>query len=278
MLEFEGRTAVASSTGQRALIGAWENSVATIDLRRGNAISRFETRFDAGGHRLALSDQVDGVLAAAFERHGLALYSCITGTERWRRADLKKIQRISLSRDGLTAFCGREAASLAVIDINTGETKRQIRGAQALYESSFDRVQVLDTAHPHAIGEDGNRLFTIDRVTFAFLDVGFAPGAIVVSESGGPVRCIDNLTGAERWRYTPKNGSHVLELGFRLGDASVLGVEWPFEKGGPKTLVSWALSDGKVRNRQILGQPEGCCFGLEGSVVVFSDGSILPTQ
>jgi hypothetical protein len=278
LLEFEGRNAVASSTGRRALIGAWEKTVAVRDLQKDTTSRAIETVFDAGGHRLALSDQLDGLVAAAYNVHGLAFYSCTTGCAQWKRKDLKKIQCITLSKDGLTAYCGREAASLAEVDLRSGETIRTIRGARALYESSFEAIRLLDTKRPQVLDGTGNRLFALDRTTFAFLDVSFAPGFLVVSESGGPVRCIDSTTGVERWRYKPKSGRHVLNLGYRNDDSCVLGVEWPYEIGGSKTLVRWSLKDGDILDRKILGQPFDCCFGLGGKVIVLADGSVIPTS
>jgi hypothetical protein len=91
------------------------------------------------------------------------------------------------------------------------------------------------------------------------------------------VRCIEVATGVERWRHEPPAGRHVLRLGYRKADASLFGVEWPFEKGGAKTLIRWSLSEGKVCDRVILGQPVDCCFGLDGRVLVLADGRILAT-
>lgn len=277
MLEFPGRHVVASSTGSRALIGAWERTVAVCDLPDGACSASFETIFDPGGSRLALSDQLNGVIAAAYHAHGLAYYSCATGQMLWNRSDLKKIQQLTLSTDGRTAYCGREGASLVEVDLSTGETVRLRRATRALFEGAFDNVQLLDTARPQVLNGSGRRLFHLDRTTFAFLDVAFAPGAVVVSESGGPVRCIDASSGKERWRYTPKAGTHVLHLAYRRDSPCILGVEWPYAKGGAKTLVQWSLAEGAVLDRRILGQPADCCFGLDGKAIVLSDGNVLPT-
>lgn len=276
MLDFEGRIAVPSSTGQRVLLGAFERFVAVRDLQAGALTNTFETTFDAGGDRVALSDELNGVLAAAYHVHGLAFYCCSTGREKWRRKDLKKIQIVSLSRDGLTAYCGRESGSLVQVDLESGETKRSIRGARALYESPFDLVQFLDTSKPQLLHHTGTRLY-LDRTTFAFLDIAFAPGLVALSESGGPVRCIDIADGTERWRYNPKKGHHVLQLGYRKADSRLFGVEWPFQHGGAKTLVSWSLADGELGDRRILGHPLDCCFARNAEVIVLASGEVFPT-
>lgn len=278
MLGFEGRHAVSSSTGRRVLLGAFKHSVVVRDLLTGECSNTLETTFDFGGNRLALSDELDGVLAAAYHVHGLAFYCCTTGRERWRRKDVKKVQRIALSRDGLTAYCGRQGASLAVVDLQSGATKRTIRGARAIQESAFDAVQFLDGAKPQLLNAAGERLFFVSRVTFAFLDISFAPGLLILSEADGPVRCIEIATGEERWRYQPKRGRHVLHLGYRDAEPSLLGVEWQFVRGGAKRLIRWSLSTGEVLDSLILGEPPDCCFGLSGEVVILANGQMLPTS
>lgn len=278
MLGFEGRHAVSSSTGRRALLGAFKESVVVQDLLTGVCSAAVETTFDFGGDRLALSDELDGVVAAAYHVHGLALYGCTSGREQWRRKDLKKVQRITLSRDGLTAYCGREGSSLEVVDLRTGNTKRTIRGARGLYESAFDGVQFLDATNPKLVNDAGQRLFSVRRETFAFLDISFAPGLLVVSEAGGAVRCIEIASGKERWRYKPRTGRHVLHLGYRDAEPSLLGVEWQFERGGAKRLMRWSLDNGDVLESLLLGEPADCCFGLSGEVIVLSSGDVLPTS
>ncbi len=277
MLDVEGRNVVASSTGNRVILGAWEHSAVVIDLTTGSASNKLETTFDAGGERLALSDELDALLAAAYHIHGLALYCCRTGREQWRRKDLKKVQRIALSADGLIAYCGREGAPLSAVDLRSGETVQTVRGARGLYESRFESLRFVDATKPYLSRLHGSQKALIDRMTFAFLDVCFGPGLVVLSESGGPVRCVDTASGKELWRYRPMAGRHVLHLGYQVSGPYFLGVEWSYVAGGSKCLIRWSPTDGTVVDTMILGQPADCCFGLDGEVVVLSDGRIIFT-
>jgi hypothetical protein len=277
VLDFEGHNVVASSTGRRVLLGAFERSVVVVDLKTGKPSKKLETTFDAGRHRLALSDEVDALIAAAYHLHGLALYCCKTGREQWRRKDVKKVQRISLSRDGLTAYCGREGVSLALVDLRSGETTRTVRGARALYDSKFDPLQFVDAKYPQLLHDDGRRKLPIERTAFAFLDVCFAPGLLLLSEAGGPVRCLEAATGRDLWRYQPRTGRHVLHLGYQDSGRCVLGVEWPYVEGGAKRLIRWSTKDGTMIDSIILGQPADCCFGLDGEVIVLADGRVVST-
>ncbi len=277
MHDFEGRIVVASSTGKRVVLGAMEHSAVVIDLDTRSTSTTLETTFDAGGKRLALSDEMGALLAAAYHTYGLASYCCRTGRELWRRKDLKKVQRISLSADGITAYCGREDAPLAAVDLRTGETTYTVRGARGLYESRFDLLRFVDTTKPYLSRSDGGQNLPINRLSFAFLDVCFGPGLLVLSESGGPVRCFDTATGLERWRYEPMAERHVLHLGYQTSVPYVLGVEWPYVEGGSKRLIRWSPTDGTLVDTMILGRPADCCFGLDGEVVVLSDGRIIFT-
>ncbi len=277
MLGFEARHVVSSSTSRRVLFGAFEHSVVIRDLVHGTQSETIHTTFDFGGRRLALSDELDGILAAAYDRYGLALYTGNTGHEVWRRKDIRKVQDISLSPDGLTAYCGMEAAPLAVIDLRTGDTKRRVRGVRFLCASPYAPVQFADSSRPFVADARGNHLFYVDRVTFAVLDVVFAPDLLVLSESGGPVRCIVLATGHEKWRYDPPKGSHVLRVGYHEERSCVLGVEWPYAEGGPKRLLQFSPEHGAIVGALDVCELTDCCFALAGRVLVTTEGEVIDT-
>lgn len=277
MLGFIGRSVVTSSTGKRVVLGAWEKTLAIVELGAGIPSKTIETTFDAGGERIALSDELDVVLTAAYHVNGLASYSVTSGLELWRRKDIKKTQRVLLSSNGRHAYCGREGASLAVVDIMSGRTIKTVRGVRGLYDSKFEAIQFVDAKNPHLLVEKENHKCAVARTTFAFLDVCFAPGFLLLTEAGGPVRCIESASGTERWRYVPKRGRHVLHLGYHEAKQCFLGVEWPYEKGGAKQLLRWSALDGAVIDSMILGHPTDCCFALQGEVIVLADGRVINT-
>ncbi len=104
------------------MLGAFEREVEVWDVRTRLQMAVFTTVFDFGGSRLALSDERNVLVAAAYTRHGIAGYSPLSGEELWRRRDLKQIQELALSADGSRVFCGRESAPCEVVDVDTGET------------------------------------------------------------------------------------------------------------------------------------------------------------
>ena len=277
MFGFPARHVVESSTGTRVLFGAFEHSVAVYDLVRGTRSRTTHTTFDFGGYRLALSDELDGIVAGAYTAFGLALYQVSTGDEVWRRRDIKKIQHISLSRDGLSAYCGVAESSLVAVDLRTGETITKVRGAAGVHDSRYDTVQFVDVTRPRVLGRAGELRFLVDRTTWAFLDVAFAPGIMLLAEAGGPVRSIDLATGHEKWRYKPPQGSHVLRLGYRGKAPCVLGVECSYIDGGASHLIELSLDDGHLQYAADIGEARDSCFALAGSVLVTAEGQIIDT-
>jgi|WetSurMetagenome_2_1015567.scaffolds.fasta_scaffold257298_1 hypothetical protein len=139
LLGIEPRCVVSSSSGQRVLFGAFEHETVVYDLLHHIRSETVHTTFDFGGKRIALSDELDGILAAAYRRFGLALYSVNEGIEVWRRKDIKNIQHVVLSNDGIRAYCGIQDSALAIIDLQTGETIRKIKAARSLHDSPYEK-------------------------------------------------------------------------------------------------------------------------------------------
>lgn len=266
---------VPSSTGARVLFAGLEHHVCIGHLADNSLTPPIETTFDTGGHRLALSDEMNGILAGAYNTHGAAFYSCATGKELWRRKDVTRVQIVSLSRDGRLAYCGREGASLSVVDLVAGEIAHSIRGARSLLESPYENATLVDGAQLHLIARQKH---LVERTTFATLCAAFAPGCVALSDADGPVRCLDTASGNERWRYCPPQGSHVLRLGYREQDAALVGVEWPFRNGGTKRLLQLALTDGGLLGANDIGEPVDVCFAHSSQVVVTTAGHVIDTR
>ena len=90
------RHVVPSSRSTRVVLGAFENDVEVWDVAGGSSLASFRTCFDFGGSRLALSDELNVLIAGAYHRYGLVGYAADTAV----RSDLKKVQRLSLNGDG----------------------------------------------------------------------------------------------------------------------------------------------------------------------------------
>lgn len=258
--------------------GAFERQVEVWNYQSGKRVSAFDTILSYGGQRLAISKDGDRVLAAAWARHGLACYDAHTGKLIWQRRDLKKVQRINLSRDGASAFCGIESRSCLGIAVSSGEELCSFRGAKSRVESSYSEFAVIDRTRPEVVGPNGRRGFKIERTTFAVLAWAIGSETLLISEAGGPVRCFELSSGEELWRYKPPIGTHYIDLAYSEALAQFLGVCWPYEYGGAKELA-WFPPQGKQPEElHDLGNPAETAFSPDGGILISSTGEIFDTQ
>src|SRR5262249_2314507 len=110
--------------------------------------------------------------------------------------------------------------------------------------------------------------------SFGVLCVAFAPGSVCVSESTGPLRCLDTQTGDERWRFQEK-GQHFLKMAFSEHAQAFVGVCWPYERGGSFRLLRFEPQSGDVSAVTELGNAGKFEFCLRGTRLLSSDGSVL---
>lgn len=274
MLPFEARHVVTSSTGKRVLYGAFEHSVLVRDLATGRDVSTFATTFDFGGRRLALSDQLDAVVAGAAYTHGIALYDASSGLEKWRRKDIKRIQRINLSNDGSIAYCGIEGAPLVVVDLRTSETIGKVKGADSLHVSSYEAIHLLTGRPARLCNADGTPRFQLGNGGI-ILSSAFLPGAVAISLMCGGVHLLDCGTGRERWLYRPSKDCHVLQLCYSQELGCVLADEWCYKTGGPHLLRILNAETGTLESTTALGEFSACCFTSNGSTLVTSAEQVL---
>jgi hypothetical protein len=164
-----------------------------------------------------------------------------------------------------------------MIDLHTGETIRKIRAARSLHDSPYEKVQFLDGMRPRLLDDRGNSRFDIHRTSFAFLGVIFAPGLLALSESGGPLRCLEINRGKEMWKYTPPLGNHILHVGYCENNSRFMAIEWPYEKGGPKRLLQLSEKNGSILGYIDLGEPIDCCFAFSGKFLVTTSGDVIDT-
>ncbi len=225
-----------------------EYTVYVWDLKTRKRVSVFDSPLDLGGRRLAINPRGDMCAVASYTLGGLACYASDTGEVICIRDDLKKLQLVSYSPDGKRLYCGHATGPLTVLDAETGADLARYRSTENVYSSPFQPLELLEMRGkgPHELRDfAGNRIAKIARTTFAILDAAFGPDRLCISESGGPVRCLDTKNGTELWRYTPKPGRHFLTLAYSPKSAAFHGVEWSYMKGGKKRLVRLDAALGK---------------------------------
>ncbi len=243
------RHIATSHNGMRLATAEFEHMVQIRDLQSREKIGEFRSILDYGGDRLAISEDGSYCATGAYNRHGIATYNAENGNLIWQRKDLKKVQRLKYARypeNSLFAFFDEKPCS--VLNRESGETLRMVRGLRGMSEHPFAGIQLFEKSREFEIFclESSKRIAKIPRITFGALDVTFTEDAVIISESTGPVSAYSLSDGKPNWRYTPDEGNHVLKLAYCRVTGEILGINWPHKKGGNKTILSFEKGSGKL--------------------------------
>lgn len=85
------RQIACSHDGPIVAVAEFERFVQIWNVESQRCIAKVETTLDFGGRRLAITRDGLGCVVGAYHVHGVALYETKSGTEVWRRKDLKGI-------------------------------------------------------------------------------------------------------------------------------------------------------------------------------------------
>lgn len=268
------RHVATSWSGSVIAAGEFERTVHVWDLAAARQLATFDTILDFGGTRLAITGDGKNCIAAAYHVEGVAAYSTSDGTETWRRKDLKKVQTVRVSLDERRVYCCFDEKSCQVLNRDTGKTMKTWAGVRDVWENPYQPVMLLEKRALVLQSPDERKITTVARETFAVLCVAFAPGLVCVSESGGPLRCLDTQTGEEHWRFAEK-GQHFLTLAFAEKAEAFVGVCWPYERGGSFRLLRFEPGSGQASVVTDLGQSGEFAFCQRGTRLLSSDGSVI---
>jgi outer membrane protein assembly factor BamB len=268
------RHLATSFSGSVVAAGEFERTVHVWNLAAAKRLATFDTVLDFGGRRLAITGDGICCVAAAYRVEGVAAYSASNGAEVWHRKDLKKAQKIKFSLDDRRVYCCFDEKPCHVLNRETGKTIKTWRGVRNAWESPYEPLMLVEKRMLVLQTPDENEVATIARETFAVLCVAFAPGFVCVSESTGPLRCLNTKTGEETWRYAQK-GQHLLRLAYAEKARSFVGVCWPYKRGGPHRLLRFGPESGQVSEVSELGVSGEFAFCRRGSHLLSSAGSVI---
>jgi len=262
----------------------WEKTVQIWDLDLREQVSQFDTVMTDGSNQLHLDPNGErGVVAAwsAGAKGGVACCEIPTGKLIWHRADLKRSQGISFSTDGQSVWFEPNEGRVQRLDALTGDTIEALTGIQHIHLSPYSSEVLIEKRSGEYVLR-GVKDFAIPKITFAILDVVFGPESLCLTESGGPVRCIDCRSGVELWRYEPGTKTHALRLWYREPDGHYYGVQWQYHSGGPHKVLRFEGGSGQVGEIcQLDSWEEAVCSGLDcivassGEIVSLSNGRLI---
>ena len=278
------RCMAPSRRSSRVAAATFEHHVQIWDVETRAVVNEFETVFSFGGHRLTLDPLGERCIAAAWKagKHGgVACYEANTGKLIWHRQDLRQTQRLRFSPGGEAAWCVPDSGPTKLLDAANGKTLDALTGVRDIFDSEYSEDLVLEKRkRDYILRKDKTR--QIPRLTFAILDVAFGPHSLAISESGGPVRCIDFSTGTELWRQSPCKQIHFLRLWYRQTDRNFYGVQWDFQTGSFRSLVRLDSNSGEPNLICQLNSWEevycpkfDCVVTSNGEVLDLSDGRLL---
>jgi len=240
----------------------------------------FAVRYDSGGRRLALSRDGQCCFVGCYKVHGIAAHSALDGAELWRRKDLKAVQRVDAFPFDEAVFCGREGAG-HLLCAKTGRTIEKPRGVKSVYCSPFSKQVVVSARSLEVHSPFGTRIGRINRTTFAELDCCFSESEILITESGGDLRCFDlnslELLWTHKFQHT---GGHFVELGFSQALGCFVGMHWHYgdsTKPGMR-IVHFECRTGLIIRELQLDTTSRHTFCLGGTAVFTEDLRLVSVE
>lgn len=258
-------------------MAAFEKHVQIFDIKDQQVLSKFETILDYGGRRIAIDEEGEICICGCWERHGICGYETATGQLIWQRKDLKKVQHIqTLRSDKNIVFTEFNTGASRLLDIRTGADVGKISGVDQYFESKFQAINVFDKSGKVQIIDraTAKTKITIDRQSFATLDVSFAPGTVLIAESAGPLSCYDTENGKLIWRIPLNEDGHFLRTGYNENLGVYLGVSWPL-KGGNKKLKYINQASGEIEKEISINRAVETEFAFDGRILVTADRKLI---
>jgi hypothetical protein len=278
------RCMAASKRSPLFAAAMFRHHVQIWDVEAGAVVNEFETVFSFGGPRLTLDPLGERCIAAAWKtgKHGgVACYETNTGKVIWHRQDLRQTQRVRFSPGGEAAWCVPDSGPTKLLDAANGKTLDALTGLTDIFDSEYSADLLVEKRkHNYILGKE--KTLQIPRLTFAILDVAIGPKSLAISESGGPVRCIDSSTGTELWRQSPGKRIHFLRVWYRQIDGNFYGVLWDFQTDSFRSLVRLDASSGQQKVicqlnswEEIYSKKSDRLVTSNGEVLDLSDGRLI---
>jgi len=290
------RGLAGSWTGSSVAASEFERTVHVWDIESGARRAELATIMDAGGDRVAISD--DGLLlaAGAYHVHGIAMYDVADGNLKWQRKDLKKAQVLKFSKDDLQLLAFFEVGSSHILDASSGATIAKLRGVSFLEESPFASLRLVGRSGRLEVVDSGTRrrMPEASLIGDMFAKAAFTEEGVVCTAKRPPRKYLvrfPNVPELEletvywpigsdrpRWRHRWPTGVNVLDYGYGPESGIIYAVTWPVD-GGDSTLVHLSKETGET-DREIV-VPKGAWatgFALKSSRLVTSAGDVMESR
>jgi hypothetical protein len=222
------------------------------------------------------------VAGLSARRGSITAHAIPTGTVSWRRDKVAECGFFDLDRSGSVLSFARGRTTIERADAHSGATI-DVLPQTCRYLSGPAHYTLLDdpSQSTYVIAQREHTV-SVPKLSFALLGAAFSSRTACITESGGPVRCVDCTTGAELWRYTPPTDSHILDLHYNALDRFFYGVLWHYERGEFRFLVRFDSGTGKatrVRDLdswvEVFSEATQQLVTSSGEVIELSSGELL---
>jgi hypothetical protein len=190
----------------------------------------------------------------------------------WGRGDLGRPQHISFSSSD-DVIVSTDDNVTYILGGSDGSMLARFEKVDRLIESGWRSFVFQSREQMEIRGSDGF-VRVVPRQTFDELAVAFSPSQVCISESGGPVRCVEIESGVELWRYS-SNGRHVVQLCYRQAEDTFVAIEVEYEHGGRRQLLRFDASSGRMRMVSEIDSARETAFCFDGSRIVTAGGSMI---
>jgi hypothetical protein len=270
----------------------FETMIQIWDLQSRTMINEFPTIFCSGARNLAIAPGANVLVTGLSEGQGqgkVAAYEVPSGRLLWEHRGLTYPTRLRFSESGEYIWCSigrRSSRAVKRLRVTDGFVLQVIEATKECVEGQYGRDLIVfgDNEQGTFSLVGGGAEFQIPRTTFALLDASFAPDCVCLTESGGPVRCINYSDGTESWRFDPGEDSHVLALHYSSKRALFYGVLRHLKKGGNRSVLDYNPITGQQMRicdldfsswEQVFLTGVDHLVGSSGEIIDLSNGTIL---
>ena len=254
----------------------YEGHVQIWDLDSQRMEGEFSIRFRNGSASLTMHPKGDFIVAGLSAKRGTVIaYKSPDGAIMWCRDEIEEGGFLSFDRDGrYVSFSLGRRETVERVDAHSGVTVEMLAQTGRYFDGPNEYALLASSRGPNYVIVQHDHKVSVPKLTFGLLDVAFTSRSVCISESTGPVRCVDYRTGVEFWRYTPPGGSHALKLHYNSLDGFLYGVVWHYEKGQFRYLVRLDPQTGEASSVRNLNSAEEV-FADATQQLVTSSGEIV---
>jgi WD40 repeat protein len=244
------------------LAAKFERQVYLFKVDQPDPLLEIGTHLDFGGHRLAIVPEKQVAVASAFYRYGIEAYSLKDAKLRWARKDLKKVQVIRKMPNGASILCFFADKAACRLDVTSGSTIETRRGLLDAYFSSEAELTLESPGRGDKYWiktMDGQKLFPINKESFALLDVAFSPSHVAVTEPGNHLRVYSLNDGKLSGAYHPPKGYHVLSIAHLRPRNEFVCLVWGYQSRGDYFLIRISAT-GQTSDTIFTSSAYAACF------------------